>query len=305
MPALRVHGNSIVQSALEYLVLLVSNNVVLSEISAITTEHQLVTAIRDFLLRDHELKWRFLSEPNADIDRGYDALLSLTLDGRPLTFAAEYKVAVSARNVEALAKRKLPHPLLLNTANLTENILRLCREHHINCLDLNGRASIRHDGVFIERAASARPAFRPAQSPPDVFSSKSSRLVRTLLAEKVRAWSQSELVAETQLSVGLVSRLTRHLHDEGFLHRDKRTFRVARPDDPRAGSTRLSALRVFSPKRGGHPACRLRQAPAFARFASCSGPLRVLFRSAARPVLSLRSERVTKYLRLVRRSESR
>jgi hypothetical protein len=222
---------SYVTISLEKPVLLVSKRPILSKSRTIATEHQLVTAARDFLLQDHELEWRFLSESKASFDRGYDALLRLRLDGRSLTFAVEYKVALSARTVQALAGRKLSHPPLLITAKLTENILRLCREHRINCLDLNGRVWIRQDGVLIDRAARPQADFKPAQRPPDVFSSKSSRLVRTLLAHKDRPWSQAELVTATQLSLGLVSRLTRHLQNEGYLQREGRTFRVVRHGD--------------------------------------------------------------------------
>ena len=197
--------------------------------NAISEEHQLTAAARDFLLQDHELEWHFLSESSDSIDRGYDALLRLNLDGRSVTFAVEYKVALSVRIVEAIAKRKGAHPPLLITAKLTENMLNLCREHRVNCLDLNGLVWIRHEGVFIERAARAKSAFKPAQPAPDVFSPKSSRFIRAVLAQKNRAWSQAELIAATQLSSGLVSRLTRYLENEGFLKREDRIIRVVRP----------------------------------------------------------------------------
>jgi hypothetical protein len=150
------------------------------------------------------------------------------LDERDLLLAVEYKLVVGVQTLALLAERKLPHPLLLVTPKLTENIVRLCRERRINCLDLNGRTWIRREGVFIDRAASRDRLFRTAQPPPDVFSTKSVRLVRTLLAEKTRAWTQAELVERTRLSTGLVSRLLRQLRNDGFVERTDRSVRVVR-----------------------------------------------------------------------------
>ena len=214
--------------SLETAILLVSKRGALSEIKIITAEHQLALADREFVLRDHDLDWRFVNEGQETRDRGYDVLLRLHVDGRDLIFAVDYKLAPSARALAALGERKLPHPPLLITTNLTDNIIQLCRERGINCLDLNGRTWIRRDGVFIDRASGQHGLFKSAQLPPDTFATKSVRLVRALLADKARAWAQAELVAATQLSTGLVSRLLRHLRDEGYAERENRTVRVVR-----------------------------------------------------------------------------
>ncbi|MSU73491.1 MAG: hypothetical protein EXS43_14325 [Opitutus sp.] len=133
----------------------------------------------------------------------------------------------SARAIAALAERKLPHPPLLVTTKLTDNIVKLCRERSIHCLDVNGRTWISREGVFIDRAGRSE-SYKPAQLPPDAFSTKSVRLVRALLSGKDRSWTQAELGTATQLSPGLVSRLLRHLRDDGFVERENRSVRIAR-----------------------------------------------------------------------------
>lgn len=200
----------------------------MSKNQPITTEHQLAIAARDFLQDGHGLEWHFVRSTIKN--RNHGALVRLHVDGRDLFFSVEYKLSPSARAIASLAERKLPHPALLVTAKLTDNIARLCQERNINCLDLNGRVWIRRDGVLIDRTANTRSrlSFRPAQSPPDVFSTKSSRLVRILLAEKNRAWAQGDLVAASQLSAGLVSRLLRHLRDEGYVERTESAVQVTR-----------------------------------------------------------------------------
>lgn len=203
----------------------------LSETKAILTEHQLALAARDFLLRDHEWDWRFHNEGRDARDAGYDALLRLRLDEREFIFAVDYQLTPSSRSVAALAERKLPHPPLLITAKLTDNMVQLCRTRGINCLDLNGRTWIRRAGVVIDRIAGPRRSFKSAQRPPDPFSTKSVRIVRTLLADQERIWSQAELGSTTGLSAGLVSRLLRHLESEGYVAREYRRVRVTRHND--------------------------------------------------------------------------
>jgi hypothetical protein len=78
---------------------------------------------------------------------------------------------------------------------------------------------------LIERDAK-QTRFRPAVAEPDVFSVKGSRLVRTLLSHRDREWSHKELVERTGLSKGLVSRLSRHLIEQGLLAQRERTLQV-------------------------------------------------------------------------------
>ena len=54
--------------------------------------------------------------------------------------------------------------------------------------------------------------------------------MRAILSQPDRAWSQSELGERTGLSPGLVSRLLRHLVNEGLLTRDNRLLQVSRAD---------------------------------------------------------------------------
>jgi hypothetical protein len=105
-----------------------------------------------------------------------------------------------------------------------------CRTHGISCLDLNGRQWIRAEGLVVDRRTSEQRRFRPAQLSPDPFQPKSSRLLRALLAHRERRWSQKELRERTGLSPGLVSRLVRHLDNEGLLGQDERTLWLKQPD---------------------------------------------------------------------------
>ena len=196
----------------------------MSEQNTIKTEAQLREAVLALWAGDSTLLWRWKKlEPRHE--RGIDATAELILDKQRITFAVEFKLNPAARDVEFLAKQKHPHPLLLIAPNISATLARLCRERGLSCADLNGRLWLRTEGVLIERDAK-QTRFRPAVAEPDVFSVKGSRLVRTLLSHRDREWSHKELVERTGLSKGLVSRLSRHLIEQGLLAQRERTLQV-------------------------------------------------------------------------------
>ncbi len=196
----------------------------MSKQKTITTEAQLREAVRALWAEDAALNWRWKDwQPRRE--RGIDAIGELVVDKRRITFGVEFKLNPAARDVEFLAKQKHPYPLLLIAPSISETLARLCRERGLSCADLNGRLWLRTKGVLIERDAK-QARFRPAVASPDAFSVKSSRLVRTLLSHGDRQWTHKELVERTGLSKGLVSRLARHLIDQGLLAQQERALRV-------------------------------------------------------------------------------
>jgi hypothetical protein len=179
------------------------------------------------LAQDEILRWCWKTfEPKPEMD----ALLELSLDRRKLVFEVEFKLTPSSRAVEGVAKRPGQRPKLLIAPSLSEVLVQHCRTHGLSCLDLNGRQWIRAEGLVVDRHPSEERRFRPAQLPPDPFQPKSSRLVRALLAHRDRHWTQKELREQTGLSPGLVSRLLRHLDNEGLVSPDKRTLWLKQPD---------------------------------------------------------------------------
>lgn len=207
--------------------LLPGKSIVLSKPRTIQTEAQLRQAAKEALEADGLLRWRWKAF-GLKRERGADALLELNMDGRRVVFGVEFKLTPSAREVEKLAGRGGSRPGLLMAPSLSEALVGHCREHGLSCADLNGRQWIRAEGVLVDRQPSDARRYRPSLRPPDVFQPKSSRLVRALLGQPGRTWSQGELGERTGLSPGLVSRLVRHLVNEGFVTQDQRALRLSR-----------------------------------------------------------------------------
>jgi len=104
-----------------------------------------------------------------------------------------------------------------------------CREADVNCLDLSGNAEIRALGLRVMVEGRPNRFKRPGPSV-SAFAPKSSRVVRRLLLEPKRAFTQRELSASTGLDEGFVSRIVRRLDADLLVERttDGR-LRVADP----------------------------------------------------------------------------
>ena len=201
----------------------------MSKQTTIRTDAQLRQAIKESLEQDNRLRWHWRAAGPTK-EAGTRTLLELDVDGRQVLFQVEFKLSPSVKEVGQLAARKdLKHGLLI-APSLSEVLVNHCRERGLSCLDLNGRQWIRADGIVVDRQAAVSKRFRPFLKPPGVFQPKSSRLVRALLSQPDRAWSQSELKSRTGLSPGLISRLVRHLANEGLLEQEGRLLNIARAD---------------------------------------------------------------------------
>ena len=194
----------------------------MSKPRTIQSKTELRQTTRELLESNAGLAWRWRDgEPGEQLE--------LKLDGRRLVFEVEFQLSPSARDVDRLAERPGSHPRLLVAASLSETLVNHCREHGVNCMDLNGRLWVRADGILVDRYPDASRRFRPATPVPDVFQPKSSRLSRALLSQPDREWTQTDLGERTGLSPGLVSRLVRHLVNEGLVGREGRSLRLTQP----------------------------------------------------------------------------
>lgn len=194
----------------------------LSKHRFINTEVELQESARELLAADAVLRWHWKRPANSPLE--------LALDRRRFRFDPVFKLAPTAVDLDRLVARPGTRPYLLISPHLSDGLTSQCRERGINCLDLNGRLWLRAEGLLVERHPAAVARVRPAVTQPDVFSIKSARLARSLLSHPDRVWAHRELVGRTGLSPGLVSRIIRHLVNEGFVGQDQRSISLRRAD---------------------------------------------------------------------------
>lgn len=94
------------------------------------------------------------------------------------------------------------------------------RKHGLNHADLNGRLFIKTDHYLLDRQPKGR-AYQNPVSEPDLFSLKTSRIIRALLSHPEKTWTQDELREHTSLSPGLISRILKTLVSHGDVSLDK------------------------------------------------------------------------------------
>lgn len=99
----------------------------------------------------------------------------------------------------------------------------------VNWLDLSGNAHIRAEDLYVW--VQGRPdELRSRGRPSSPFAPKSARVTRVLLLDPAKWWRQRDLVHETGLDDGNLSRIVRRLDDELLLERHDRELRPRDPD---------------------------------------------------------------------------
>ena len=193
-------------------------------------ESELVDHFRQLIDADPDLQWQVPPRAPADSRLKW---VRLRLDDRSQRFKAVYSLKPSLPELESLlAQWKDPEPPLLIAPELSPRVLDLCQRKRLAAVDLNGRAYIRAAGILVDRRALPGRYFRFQLEPRNVFVGKSARIIRTLLTDRERTWSQSELVRRTKASSGLVSRIVQHLISQGFIERKSaREFHLNNPLD--------------------------------------------------------------------------
>lgn len=157
--------------------------------------------------------------------------IELEIDDRALRFKPVYSLKPGIPELEAILASWTDSlsPLLI-APELRPWILDFCRQKRLAALDLNGHVYLRSAGVLVDRRSLPGRDFRFELEPRNVFVGKSARIIRSLLTDRDRIWTQAELVDRTKASSGLVSRIIQHLLSQGFIEKQSpREFRLREP----------------------------------------------------------------------------
>ena len=197
-----------------------------SKSAAIRHKSELIHHFIRLLNDDPDLRWK--PEPAAGERFSW---VELEFDQRTLRFKPVYSLKPSIPELESIrASWSDSLPPLLVAPELRPWILNLCREKRLAALDLNGRVYLRTAGVLVDRRSLPGRDFRFELEPRNAFVGKSARIIRSILTDRDRIWTQAELVDRTKASSGLISRITQHLISQGFIEKQSpREFRLRDP----------------------------------------------------------------------------
>ncbi len=196
--------------------------------AVIRYESELVHHFRQLLVDDAELVWL---SPSGDSAQERLPWVELKLDAQARRFKPVYFLKPSIPELESiLTTWSDPIPPLLVAPELIPRILDFCRQKRLAAVDLNGRVYLRVEGLLVDRRNLPGRDFHFELEPRNVFVGKSARIIRSLLTDRARVWSQGELVERTKASSGLVSRIVQHLISQGFIEKQSsREFRIHDP----------------------------------------------------------------------------
>jgi len=113
---------------------------------------------------------------------------------------------------------------------ISEQGQKICDEYGIGYLDLSGNAKISCGSIFVYTQGTKRPkgALTASQS---IFSPKSARITKFLLAEPHVKWIQRDIAGRTGLSKGMVSRIITKMIDAGYVTKKDKKLALANFDD--------------------------------------------------------------------------
>ena len=154
--------------------------------------------------------------------------ISIPPTGNRIDLHTAFRQNVSARAVlEFGANRRRSGTTdvqVICTPYISERAAELCRNENIGYIDRVGNCRISAPGLLVH--VSGMPNRPDAdRSQIDVFSHKSSRIVRALLSEPTRGWQVQQLAAGAGVSLGLASRVKSALIEDAYLEeRDKRVY---------------------------------------------------------------------------------
>jgi hypothetical protein len=194
-----------------------------SKSAFIRHESELALHFREFLPEDPDLHWHL--RPGTGQKR-LD-LVEVELDAQRIAFRPFYELKPSFSWLEQLrTSASTPRPLVV-TPELSPRIVAACKEQGISAIDLNGRCWLRAPGLLVDRRPLPGRSFSYELEPRNIFVGKSARIVRCLLTDRDRTWTQAEIVPRSRASSGLVSRIVQHLISQGFAEKTSaRAFRL-------------------------------------------------------------------------------
>ena len=189
-------------------------------------ESELAAHFREFVRGFPDLHWTFGAESQPQANSESDRL-ALEFDGSRFEFRLIYALKPSVPWLEKIEVSSSSQRPLLVAPELSPRVLETCKEHGIAAIDLNGRIWLRAPGLLVDRGPLQGRSFSCELEPRNIFVGKSARIVRSLLSDRERVWTQAEIVRRTGASSGLVSRIIQHLISQGFIEKmTAREFRL-------------------------------------------------------------------------------
>jgi hypothetical protein len=166
-----------------------------------------------------------------------DFIVETVIAGKPSTLVVEVKsrgepriTRMAAAHLRSLLRGCADCYGIFMAPYLSDASRQICKEEGTGCIDLAGNAFLSFRNIFIDISGRPNP-FADTRAAKSVFSPKSSRVLRVLLAEPDRRWFVEDMSQEAGISIGLVSKVKRALLDREWIREENRKFYLTRPEE--------------------------------------------------------------------------
>lgn len=106
----------------------------------------------------------------------------------------------------------------------------ICKEAGVGYVDLSGNCHIAFQQVFINREKMGNQyPFKTSLS--SIYSPKSERILRVLLSYPYRTWKAIDLAKEAQVSLGMITQVSKKLVDQEWLKKTLRGISLTQPEN--------------------------------------------------------------------------
>lgn len=201
------------------------------------TIHQAFNAIRQLVDEVQGLQWvSALTEPKFARGSHPAGLVTIRFKGKKIDLVVEILSSGEPRFIAQgssfLMQAMEQHsgcPLLI-APFIGKRGRSLCQELGMGFLDLAGNASLRYNGLLIDRWGKGS-AKREERTLRNLFSTKATWVIRVLLNEPERRWTLSELSRGSLVSIGMVHRVMKRLMNEGFVEMTRGAGSLVKPGE--------------------------------------------------------------------------
>lgn len=200
------------------------------ELNGAALEKALAQRLRELLANVAWLKdWEVAREPVAP-EHGFDFKATLPLPGggiaelwvvckaNPRPYQFPY---VRTKDYPGVQGKRLNRVWVFAAPHLSPRMAQLCQEQGWSWFDLAGNCHLSVPDVFQLERTGQDPIHKFPKSGANLSSPEAARILRALLAtdNAGRKWTQRDLQlhAQPNVSIGLVNKVVRHLHDEAFI----------------------------------------------------------------------------------------
>jgi hypothetical protein len=113
---------------------------------------------------------------------------------------------------------------------ISNDTARLCKGNGMGYIDLAGNCFLNFDQVYIEQKNYPNPTVEKRQLR-SLFTPKSSRVLRVMLANPRRSWQVQKLAQEANVSLGLAFKIKERLLDLEYAREEKKNILLNRPGE--------------------------------------------------------------------------